>query len=188
MSDKLPVILPFGKYKGQPIEVLKQDESYANWLSNQDWFREKYLKHHTIIINNFQEPSETPAHNSLQVLFLDEDFCYKFFKTMYPTIEDNYIEDLIQSPLFEYKGIDVLLAHLWNGTPDGIYCAVEIKPQVGDDYPAVLRQMKSNGSNILFLESYTGQGATLAQFIKTFELSDIKVIFKHEVDRVKLED
>lgn len=35
---------------------------------------------------------------------------------------------------------------------------IEIKPVVGDDYRAVLRQMKANGSTVLFLERYTGKG------------------------------
>lgn len=67
-------IVPFGKYKGQPIEVLAQDKQYAEWLSSQPWFREKFSNINTIIINNFREASETPEHNKLQAKFLDEHF------------------------------------------------------------------------------------------------------------------
>ena len=58
---------------------------------------------------------------------------------------------------------------------------VEIKPTVGDDYPAVLRQMRVNGAEILFLREYVGVGATKEQFIKTFEASNFRVVFLSQV-------
>ena len=63
---------------------------------------------------------------------------------------------------------------------------IEIKPTVGDDYPTVLRQMRANGSRILFVQDYTGKGASEQQFIKTFELPDIKVVFRRQVDAVQV--
>lgn len=81
MSD----IIPFGKYKGQPVEVLMQDRSYLEWLSGQDWFRQRYAAlYQTVVVNNFTEPSETPEHNALQVLFLDEAFCAAFVEAICP--------------------------------------------------------------------------------------------------------
>jgi hypothetical protein len=44
---------------------------------------------------------------------------------------------------------------------------IELKPTIGDDYPAVLRQMKRTGADVLFVGDYTGQGATEQQFVKT---------------------
>ena len=32
-------IVTFGKYKDQPIEVLLNDESYAKWISEQDFIQ-----------------------------------------------------------------------------------------------------------------------------------------------------
>src|SRR6516225_4197283 len=84
MTDKSPKIVPFGKYKGQPIEVLREDRSYLDWLSGQDWFRERYAGIYTLIVNNFSEVSETPDHNALQVLFLDDDFCARFATVLNP--------------------------------------------------------------------------------------------------------
>lgn len=75
-----PTKIPFGKYKDMPIESLSQDKNYINWLLAQNWFAEKYRDLHTIIINNFQEPTDTPEHNALQALFLDDGFCHKFVK------------------------------------------------------------------------------------------------------------
>lgn len=75
-------IIPFGKYKGKPIEVLKQDKEYVNWLQTQDWFNLRYQSINTLIVNNFGEPSETQEHNKIQTLFLDEDFCKKVVNFM----------------------------------------------------------------------------------------------------------
>jgi hypothetical protein len=79
-----PKIVPFGKYKGQPLEALANDRSYLDWLTAQDWFRERYANIYTLIVNNFAEPSETPDHNALQVLFLNDVFCSKLFSLVQP--------------------------------------------------------------------------------------------------------
>ena len=74
----------------------------------------------------------------------------------------------------------------WQEWQDRVSCRakhkIEIKPTVGDDYPAVLRQMKANGSTVLFLEQYTGKGATREQFIKTFATASIRVVFAEDVE------
>jgi hypothetical protein len=59
---------------------------------------------------------------------------------------------------------------------------IEIKPAVGDDYPAVLRQMKRTGSDVLFVGEYTGQGATQEQFVKTIATAGIRVVFARDVE------
>ena len=69
-------IMPFGRYKGQPIEYLSYDLSYCNFLKDQPWFKEKYNFIYQIIINNFGLPSDTPVHNAMQARFLDNDFCF----------------------------------------------------------------------------------------------------------------
>ena len=77
-------IVPFGKYKGQPLEALIQDESYAKWLTSQDWFQEKFGKIYTLIINNFNvEQTETPEHNEIQVKFLQSDYRLKLAYSIY---------------------------------------------------------------------------------------------------------
>jgi hypothetical protein len=69
-------LIPFGKYKGQPLEAIKHDKQYLDWLSTQDWFREKYANvYQQIIVNNFTEPADTPEHNKMQAKFLNEDYC-----------------------------------------------------------------------------------------------------------------
>jgi hypothetical protein len=81
-------IVPFGKYKGQPVEAMAQDVAYCDWAISQDWFRERYANLYTIIVNNFGEAAETPAHNAMQVQFLNDDFCDNFIEAWRPGFLD----------------------------------------------------------------------------------------------------
>lgn len=65
---------------------------------------------------------------------------------------------------------------------------VEIKPSVGDDFPAVLRQIKRGRSlmqpgtiSVLLLERYHGEGATVEQFVEFFKSEGIRVVFLADV-------
>jgi hypothetical protein len=186
-------VIPFGKYKGQPVEVVAQDKQYVDWLTAQPWFRERFANIYTLIVNNFHEPSETPEHNRLQALFLERDFCLRFAREA----AEIKLPDrrLAYGSRFEV-GWDVVLS-VWDaenehGSLNAIELYVEIKPVVADDYPAVLRQIRtqvktesiSNGGYavhpILFLERYTGKGATEAQFINIFESVGVKIVFLDE--------
>jgi len=259
-------LVPFGKYRGQPVEVLAADRDYTDWLMAQPWFRERYQNIYTIVINN-QQPSETPEHNALQVLFLDEAYRAAFVAltfdlttpwTRYLAEHERELEKLrgeiekqedwleqarereaqgkpdyffhgdpakiadgltpmrdrlekysqpatmevTTKASFEYFGADVFIrvtAHSTVGV-DGQHFefsnhvhefafGIEIKPSVGDDYPAVLRQMKAldrtgvgGNCRFLFLEKYTGVGASEQQFRKVFEASGKQVVFRHEVE------
>jgi uncharacterized protein (DUF3820 family) len=59
---------------------------------------------------------------------------------------------------------------------------IELKPVIGDDYPAILRQMKRTGADVLFVGAYTGQGATEEQFVQTMATAGIRVVFAREVE------
>ena len=73
---------------------------------------------------------------------------------------------------------------------------VEIKPCLGDDFPAVLRQIKSNseinigrghkreleGDKVLIIDKFTAEGATLEQVKKVFSLSEIKLLTFEEIE------
>jgi len=69
-------IIPFGKYKGQPITTLLADTTYLEWCKQQD-----FLKNYPIVYNicvnqtivNQNENSKTPEHNKIQNLFLEEE-------------------------------------------------------------------------------------------------------------------
>ena len=69
-------IIPFGKYKGQPITTLLADTKYLEWCKQQD-----FLKNYPIVYNicvnqtivNQNENSKTPEHNKIQNLFLEKE-------------------------------------------------------------------------------------------------------------------
>jgi hypothetical protein len=268
MTNNDTNIVPFGKYKGRDItEVLEADPGYLQWLAGQAWFRDKYITLHQTIINRGSEPEETPEHNALQVLFLNNAFCLKFCRALDDKIDDkvrsqlesergerarhaaedfkkrqSHLKNLAWKlakdpegsdhlgkyqeqhgtaaaafqqctvqctaldqpitgiefkfhPEFEDHGIDV---RLWveatsinhrdqfvvsyhhteiRSYRSDLSLHIEIKPVVGDDYPAVLRQMKRLGATVLFLKTYTGQGATREQFLQTFAISKFHVVF-----------
>ena len=72
-------IVPFGKYKGQPITTLLADTEYLEWCKQQDVLK-KYPIVYNIVYNicvnqkivNQNENSKTPEHNKIQNLFLEE--------------------------------------------------------------------------------------------------------------------
>ncbi len=81
-------LVPIGKYKGQPVEVLQQDKGYCEWLKNQDWFRQRFPELRTLIVNNFGQDSETPEHNLLQAKFLDSGFCLRLARSCGVKVDD----------------------------------------------------------------------------------------------------
>jgi len=295
-------IVPFGKHKGKPVEELIADQGYCEWLMAQPGFRERYPQIYQVIVNYGQEPTETPEHNSLQVLFLDEQYVHRFINHIRTFRNRKPLHESVKIKVkFEVNGIDVLLSYegssksntvlfaeeaaavertkndltdykklrpenlvrypesplswlpydkaRWTQdqrdtykrkeqeykedlrkyeVEDKIYrvrlaayepkekllvetaagaleqfsnavdefdsenrfadICVEIKPFVGDDYPAVLRQIRGNlrqGYNsvnkVLFTRAYTGVGATEKQFIKFFESAEIRVVFERDV-------
>jgi hypothetical protein len=173
-------IIPFGKYKGQPVEALMNDRPYLEWLQGQDWFRARYQNINTLIINNFKEPAETPEHNKLQALFLDDNFLHLFVDHLRLRYASFFVykrqvdsgpweeysfatedwDELIKSKItFEENGIDVK----W-----GARLSIEIKPVLSHDYPAVLRQMKALDCNLLFIDTFSAEGLTIDQVRKIF--------------------
>jgi hypothetical protein len=165
-------IIPIGKYKGQDIEQVRmRDPQYLQWLMQQAWFREKFASTYQVVVNVFAPPSEdTPAHNAIQVRFLDAIIREAFW-----TIDDvfdeqelallryNFKQNNAYAPVAEqnpqlvttigtprFEGVsDVQFNVIMTLGKEEHYrglreyrLAIEIKPSMGDDYPAVLRQIK----------------------------------------------
>ncbi len=245
-EDRRQPVVPFGKYKGKPVECLLQDESYAKWLVGQDWFQQKFQTMYTLVINNYHaEPVDTPEHNQMQVKFLNESHALKlaflasggklfqFDNNHFTVNAPKFLEDLKQIGIdlpeilngfnrlkgrkllnftkieFEKKGLDVhydvsygysdfgvsettyrraatVLNKFWNNSSCNQKIRVELKPYVGDDFPAVLRQMKTSGANILVIKEYTGTGASFEEFKRFFTSQDMKIFSEQEIEQVTI--
>ena len=80
-------VVPFGKYKNQPLEVLLADPDYVTWLRQaKPDIRSKYPTVFQFIVAHYGEPSRTPDHNALQNRFLDREFQLKFALAACPQI------------------------------------------------------------------------------------------------------
>jgi hypothetical protein len=77
-------VVPFGKYKGQPAEVLLADASYRDWLLAQPWFSQRYVNLYQTVINYGGPPADTPEHNQMQASFLDNERCLRLAKLLWP--------------------------------------------------------------------------------------------------------
>lgn len=78
-------IVPFGKHKGQRVEVLLADPGYREWILAQPWVRDRYPVFHQTIINYGGEPANTPEHNEMQAAFLNEESCLRLAQLLCPS-------------------------------------------------------------------------------------------------------
>ena len=90
-TQTLPLV-PFGKYKGQPITTLLNDTKYLEWCKQQEWFQKFPIVYNicvnqTITSNN--QNSKTPEHNKLQNLFLDNQNVHKLLKIIKKNTSNN---------------------------------------------------------------------------------------------------
>lgn len=149
MNDKpKELIIPFGKYKGQPAERLRENGWYAEWLVQQPWFKRNFPELFDFVISGFQETEDSPEHNQLQARFLDNEFVYRVMRCADRRVRSqswfNSLDlaerlaekrghnfDCAMKVRFEYRGWDVFasidwgvvqgedLAANWPGDADG---------------------------------------------------------------------
>lgn len=272
-----PEIVPFGKYKGQPVEVLTADTDYCEWLTGQPWFRERFRDVYNVVINYGGEPQDSPEHNQMQAKFLDEAWCValadrlglrkgrsiqearaelesdplakRFHEYIDLTEYDMWADDA----KFEVNGWDVIyevkpagisrrmislpkcVCHCQPGE-HGYYCKnrkieghpgkvrtdatyfhcddecpwkddkanpwlrdrhgyfpkgrsvtvrVELKPDLGDDYPSVLRQVTrypdGGGRRTVIVRRAAFEHVTWEQVVKIFGASEITLLMESEI-------
>jgi hypothetical protein len=273
-----PMVIPFGKYKDHPIDVVRlNDPEYLTWLTTQAWFRQKFPTHTTVILNFGAKNENTPLHNRMQALFLEDEICYKLVAAVQPklfnmeccTLEHkkslsgygrpneappswvamekeraHLVEGAAHTWAYsgdgsyrpkestqakavgvsvnrtpEYKGWDWMLSASFkcsacggrlrevHATPgqfensrqvsvDPFTTCVELKPTLGDDYPAVMRQMQQHGMLnsyssgsvhcVLVVERYVGEGASLEQVRKMFEAARFTLVMLEDVQNCVL--
>jgi hypothetical protein len=255
-------IIPFGKYRGQEIEQIRQrDPAYLQWLVQQAWFSEKFAPIYQLVINNFAPASEeTPAHNAMQVRFLDFNFQSAFWHASGADAKIDW-ENLVVRFNNKVNNCDLRKApkpcsnrrHDWalkphrelvrsrwktwryrNNQPQQVRSIgsasfeeisdvcfkliasvgfgkvnrdfdvdqdfmvyIEIKPSMGDDYPAVLRQMKRQRQQLegrtwdtiwcLLIDEFASQAVTLEQVRNIFARDAIKVVLMQDVRDCLLE-
>lgn len=83
-TQSLPLV-PFGKYKGQPITTLMNDTKYLEWCKQQEWFQKFPIVYNICVnetITTSNQNSKTPEHNKLQNLFLENKNVEKIIKLM----------------------------------------------------------------------------------------------------------
>ncbi len=267
-------LVPFGKHKGQPVIALAQDRDYCDWLLQQSWFMQRFPELHTIVVNNFGEPTETPEHNRLQLRFLDDTFRAQCTQAVFArkAPRNNWPAlalSAINLPEFEVGGVDVLwtveyvgvaierhtrsskneLGVLYEREKGEVYqyvshfglyhpkdspeylawkkleaarhkrimefekrwkpyekftdctesttvlrcvtghlktITVECKPTLGDDYPAVLRYMKSlnlgHTAQTLVVGVYQGSGGSIEEVRIFFQRSGIVLLMVEEIE------
>jgi hypothetical protein len=137
------IVLPFGKYKGSEVEAVRDtDSQYLDWLAQQPDLEKNWPEIFAAISGATEE---SPVHNALQAQFLDNDICFRLADHLGVSRAGSFARQ------FEAGCFDVLLGwrdHHYNPYSDRLIM-VECKPSIGDDYPAILRQVAQQEKNRL---------------------------------------
>jgi hypothetical protein len=168
-------LIPFGKYRGMPVEAVLEDRKYADWLIGQAWFREKYQNLFVIIQGGGAQQDFTPEHNRMQARFLDKEFSLRFLRHVLS--KTKFAEKREQVKMldigFEVEGWDVVIPFTM-GDIERQFLLIELKPSISDDFPVVLRQVKSRRS------SYRGYPVVLCDIFDSsasVSIGDVKKMF-----------
>ncbi len=109
-NNQQKFLVPFGKYKGQPLQVLENDESYANWVINQENIKQRYpIVYNFIVHNQKLTPIDTPEHNKMQVRFLDWEYSLKLIYLLDPNFfkfNSNHFKNNLKQLYFSIKNND----------------------------------------------------------------------------------
>jgi len=226
-AESLPVV-PFGKYRGQPVTNLLNDTNYLEWCKQQEWFQKKYSIVYNVCVNQTittnNPHSKTPKHNRLQNMFLQDENVIKLLRK----IIYNKVGSIPKNTHYEFR-CEFEGMFNWDILIKGIYIykcrsdepnmcggcwdtdikskndiCVEIKPMLGDDYPCVLRKMKTQmeltkneyikepkvgeysweycpSNYVLLIEEFNAKSTTKEQLITIFNQSRIKIVFTDDL-------
>jgi hypothetical protein len=232
-------LVPFGKYRGRPVEQLLADQDYLHWINGQPAIIDMLQKRYPVIFNliTIGAPisQDTPEHNQIQAKFLNKEFQIAFLeiaqiqqfsnsywnrnvsyrnkgvkfciqkdveivkekllaesehcsqsiletkKHYYKYLEERLIEqekelsniqtqianlsfDFFPDISLDFEcGFDVNFNVCYHYQMIAFKFSIEIKPQLGDDFPNVLRQMKNNGADTLLIGSFQSSSCSLDQ-------------------------
>jgi len=97
---------------------------------------------------------------------------------------------LFTSVEFERKLVDVVINWAHSITPvkpsynEYYSLKVEIKPEIGDDYPSILRQMQRVGCKYLVTLKYNGKGVSEPVLKQIFEASGYSLVFVRDIEAI----
>lgn len=174
-------IVPIGKYKGQPLERLMADQSYSEWLLAQAWFVDRYAELANLLrLGRLTEPQDTPEHNAMIAGLIDqrdafEALASRILAGYWARSEEIYCSSFRQE--LEPKGGDILIM------VDAARILVEAKPLIGDDYPSVIRQVKSAGygrGSVVIANKVETTNLSLQQVRRQFELAGVHLVLEAE--------
>jgi uncharacterized protein (DUF3820 family) len=182
-------IVPFGKYKGQAIEVALADRKYVDWVCAQEWFRMQFRELYAVM-SGINPDTPTPEHNALQARFVRQDYLRAFvahLQTVPADPEVDWVFALGDLPKPDdrcscwnqrhcavcgeyWKDYDVCRALAWASRQSEIKTsfevrgwdvviaepplAIELKPSIGDDYPAVVRQVPDKWTVVVAFDQW----------------------------------
>jgi hypothetical protein len=85
-SENSLKLVPFGKYKGQPVETMLSDRDYIDWVIAQpgivSMLQVKFPALFNIITIGAPANDDSPVHNKLQAKFLDKKFQAAFIEAV----------------------------------------------------------------------------------------------------------
>ena len=223
-TQTLPLV-PFGKYKGKPITELLADTRRVNYYKDTG-ILQKYPSVYNICVNQTittnNQSSKTPEHNKLQILFSDNKInTIKLIRRILFNKTDSIPNKLCFDFSVKCEGIfnwDIIVEDIsiykcmcqdtctdcvgYNYKYYNDIC-IEIKPLLGEDYPAVKRKMdiqisltkneyydedakigeryKYKPTYVLLIKEFNANSATKEQLIKYFASSNITVVFIDEL-------
>ena len=101
------------------------------------------------------------------------------------TFEDHGVDVTVDSNVYVEFGVERAITPFFSediALNKGFTDCVECKPLLGDDYPAVLRQMNANGSRVLLLGEFSSEAIGRDDLVAFFKASGKKVVFLSEVE------
>jgi hypothetical protein len=147
-TQSLPLV-PFGKYKGQPITTLMNDTKYLEWCKQQEWFQKFPIVYNICVnqtISTSNQNSKTPEHNKLQNLFLENENVEKLLRLIYKNFK--YRKNVsYSSARCEFEGSfnwDIVIDNLsftkiqckcnWDEKEDDYVCNCNYEDDDNDEY------------------------------------------------------
>lgn len=176
-------IVPIGRYKGQPLEVMMADAGYVNWILGQAWFLEKHVELARLLrMGRLEEPQDTPEHNAMIARLIDqrpamEALANRIWPDSEITIGESHFGQRV-----EPKGADIEASL-------GFYTMlIEVKPLMGDDYPTVIRKLKVGLSmdkirprkGVAIVKVIEPSNLTIEQVKRQFQLAGLTLISEDE--------